>query len=70
MDLSLFSALIRNLLQVNVLCTEQDENALRFFEEKYCFHKALQPMFTAQALAYLMVSMKLLTLLPYFRLSL
>lgn len=57
MDMTLFSALVRNLLQVNVLCMENDENALRFFEEKYCFHEALQPMFTAQALMYLMDSM-------------
>lgn len=57
MDMTLFSALIRNLLQVNVLCTGKDEDALRFFEEKYCFHEALQPMFTAPALAYLMDSM-------------
>lgn len=58
MNLSLFSTLIRNLLQVNVLCTDNDQDALRFFEEKYCFHEALQPMFTVQALTYLMDSMQ------------
>lgn len=58
MNPSIFSTLIRNLLQVNVLYTEKDENVLRFFEEQFCFHKDLQPMFTVDALAYLMDSMQ------------
>ena len=58
MDISLFSTLIRNLLQVNVLCSDNDENALRFFEKKYCFHQSLQPMFTNRALFFLMDSMQ------------
>lgn len=58
MDTALFSMLLNNLLQVNVLCTETEKHALRIFEEKYCFHEELQPMFTAQGLAYLMDSMQ------------
>lgn len=58
MDTALFKMLLRNLLQVNVFCMETEKHALRLFEEKYCFHEELQPMFTARALAYLIDSMQ------------
>lgn len=58
MDLSLFSSLLRNLLHTNVMYTCQNQQALPGFEEKYCFHPSLQPMFTAQALTFLMESMQ------------
>lgn len=58
MDTALFLKLLRNLLQVNVLCAETEKQALQLFEENYCFHEELQPMFTAQALTYLMDSMQ------------
>lgn len=58
MDLTLFSALLRNLLHANVMHVGQDQKDLQSFEEKYCFHPSLQPMYTAQALSYLMESMQ------------
>lgn len=58
MNLSLFSSLLRNLLHANVMYTCQDQQALPDFEEKYCFHPSLQPLFTAQALTFLMESMQ------------
>ena len=56
MNISIFVSLIRNLLKANVLCIEEDKGNLRLFEEKFCFHESLQPMFTANALSYLMDS--------------
>ena len=53
MDFSLFSALLRNLLHVQVLYTEGDEAVFHLFQEKYCYNSALQPAFTAEALARL-----------------
>lgn len=59
MDLTLFTGLIRNLFQVSAFYTDQkEEKTLRAFEERYCFHEKLQPMFTAHALSYLMDSMQ------------
>lgn len=58
MDLSLFSSLITNLLHTDVLHTKHDKSVLALFEKKYCFHESLQPMFTAEALAYLTDSMQ------------
>lgn len=57
MDLSLFSTLLRNLLQANVMYVRHDRKDLLHFEEKFCFHPSLQPMYTAEALSYLMESM-------------
>ena len=56
MNVPIFASLIRNLLKANVLCIEEDKGYLRLFEENFCFHEALQPMFTANALSYLMDS--------------
>lgn len=58
MDLTLFTSLIRNLLQVSAFYTDQEEQMLKAFEERCCFHEKLQPMFTARALSYLMASMQ------------
>lgn len=60
MDRSLFLSLIQNLLQVNVFFAElkEDSAPLRSFQDNHCFHTALQPMFTAQALALLAASMR------------
>lgn len=49
MDLALFSSLLQNLLHISVFPAEGD--ALRAFEEKFCYHPGLQPSFTAAALA-------------------
>ena len=52
MDLSLFSALVRNLLQMNIqFCREGDRESLfQEFERKFCYHPTLQPAFTSGAL--------------------
>lgn len=57
MNLSLFSTLLRNLLHANIMWIGDDRNDLLHFEEKFCFHPSLQPMYTAEALSYLMESM-------------
>lgn len=57
MDLSLFSTLLRNLLHANVIYIGTNQKDLLHFEEKYCFHPSLQPLYTADGLAYLMESM-------------
>lgn len=57
MNLSLFSTLLRNLLHANILHLKDDRNELLRFEEKYCLHPSLQPMYTAEALSYLLESM-------------
>ena len=48
MELSLFSAVLKNLLHLNVRVSALDEDYLKAFEEKYCYHPALQPMFRAE----------------------
>lgn len=58
MDISLFASLLRNLLQANVMYTDGKTEDLEYFERTYCFHEKLQPMFTSQALAYLMEAVK------------
>ncbi len=50
--------LLQLLLTVDVGIHELDENYLEQFEQKYCFLNAIQPMFTADALRYLIRSMK------------
>lgn len=57
MDITLFSNLLRNLFHANVMYISPDRENLRLFEEKYCFHSSLQPMYTEQALSYLTESM-------------
>ena len=56
MDFNLFTLLISNLLTANVISVSEDKNPLREFESKFCFNEALQPMFTAQALGFLLES--------------
>ncbi len=58
MDFKLFTLLINNLLSVNTVMVENPHAQLTEFENKFCFHNALQPMFTAQALGFLLESMQ------------
>ena len=53
MDLQLFTILISNLLNVNVTSISGDKQKLLEFENRFCFNEVLQPMFTAQALGFL-----------------
>lgn len=45
-------------MQTDVLCLGTDREGLETFEEKYCYHHHLQPMFTVQTLAPLIASMQ------------
>lgn len=56
MDLKLFSLLISNLLTVNVTTIYDNKQELLEFENRFCFNKILQPMFTAEALEFLLES--------------
>lgn len=61
MNIELFSTLLRNLLQVNVIHINKNTDSsktLQAFEEKFCFHETMQPMFTAQAINYYTEYMK------------
>lgn len=58
MDTKLFSTLLRNLLQTDVLCLDADGKNLKTFEEKYCYNQNLQPIFTLQNLSPLLDSMQ------------
>ncbi len=58
MDHTLFSALLNNLLSVNVTDATDMNNSLDEFEKKYCFSIRMQPMFTGDALHYLLSSSK------------
>lgn len=48
MDKHLFAAVLRNLLHISVSIDALDEASLYAFEERYCFHPDLQPMFRAE----------------------
>lgn len=50
MDLPLFTSLLQNLLHINVLHEAGESDIYARFEEKYCYHAALQPAFTAATL--------------------
>ena len=50
METELFCSVLRNLLHLNVYAGTVDEAYLRAFEERYCYHPALQPMFQADVL--------------------
>lgn len=50
MDKMLFAAVLRNLLHINVSVDALDDKALRAFEDKYCYHPALQPMFRSETM--------------------
>ena len=56
MDLKLFSLLISNLLTVNVTTIYENKQKLLEFENRFCFNEILQPMFTAEALGFLLES--------------
>ncbi|SHH06726.1 AraC-type DNA-binding protein [Butyrivibrio fibrisolvens DSM 3071] len=58
MDHTLFSALLKNLLSVNVTDATDMDSSLEAFEKKYCFSIKMQPMFTSKALCYLLSSSK------------
>lgn len=58
MDLNLFALLVSNLLGANVLSVTEDKKVLIEFESKFCFNEALQPIFTAQALEFLLDSLQ------------
>ena len=54
MDVALFSSLLRNLLQINVMSAQKGENEVfRRFQDRFCYRPALQPAFTAAALVQL-----------------
>ncbi len=57
MDHELFAALLKSLLPFSVLsfpeeaaCRKESEDVLRLFAEKYCYHTALQPCYSREAL--------------------
>ena len=58
MDHVLFSALLKNLLSVNVTDATDLNDSLETFEKKYCYSIKMQPMFTGDALRYLLSSSK------------
>ena len=58
MDHTLFLALLNNLLSVNVTDATDMDSSLDAFEKKYCFSLRMQPMFTKDALHYLLTSSK------------
>ena len=58
MDHTLFSALLKNLLSVDVTDATDMDSSLYAFEKKYCFSIKMQPMFTGDALHYLLASSK------------
>ena len=58
MDHALFSALLNNLLSVDITDATDLDNSLVAFEKKYCFSIKMQPMFTGDALHYLLISAK------------
>lgn len=53
MDVFLFAALLQNLLHIQVLNLSREKDALLHFQEKYCYHSALQPAFKAETLSRL-----------------
>ena len=58
MDHTLFSALLKNLLSVDVTDATDMDSSLYAFEKEYCFSIKMQPMFTNKALYYLLSSSK------------
>ena len=58
MDHTLFSALLKNLLSVDVTDATDMDSSLYAFEKNYCFSIKMQPMFTIKALYYLLSSSK------------
>lgn len=58
MDLTLFTSLLQNLLHVHVLCLAEDGEALKAFQERYCYNPRLQPEFTEKTLSRLLADMR------------
>ncbi|SEM57056.1 AraC-type DNA-binding protein [Butyrivibrio sp. ob235] len=58
MDHTFFSALLKNLLSVDVTDATDMDSSLDAFEKEYCFSIKMQPMFTSKALYYLLSSSK------------
>ena len=58
MDHTLFSALLKNLLSVDVTDATDMDSSLYAFEKEYCFSIKMQPMLTSKALYYLLSSSK------------
>ena len=58
MDTQLFLKLISNLLDIPVFDGTDMDDTLKHIEENYCINKTLQPMYTADALHYLIRSAK------------
>lgn len=56
MDSNLLLSLTQNILSVNATEVTDMDNSLAQFEDKYCFDSDLQPMYTADALHYLLSS--------------
>ena len=56
MDHELFGTLLNNLLGVDVTDASDLDASLMDFEKKYCFSIRMQPMFTRDALQYLLTS--------------
>lgn len=58
MEIEIFTAFISNCLRVQALCVESAPDSLKNFEEKNCFDSALQPMYTAEYLSFLIDNSK------------
>lgn len=54
----LFHTILTNLLSIHVVQLDEKRKQLESFEQKYCFHEMLQPMFTANTLSFLVDSMQ------------
>ncbi len=50
MDRTLYAALVRNLLNTDIIYCGADMDGFQRFEEKYCYDPLVQPMFTAGVL--------------------
>ena len=56
MDTELFMRIIHNLLQTAIVRYDRSTKSALHFEESHCFNKILQPMFTAEALTFILDS--------------
>lgn len=57
-DHELFERLLKNLLDVNVVNVSDMNHSLYAFQDSFCYNEQLQPMFTKDALHYLLSSEK------------
>ena len=58
MDLNLFSSLLQNLLHLHVYYTDGRDNTFELFQDKFCYNRILQPMFTEETLKHLVEELK------------